>query len=203
MIAAARGLHLLVWLLALLPLALLVADAWLGRLGANPIEAITHRTGKTALVLLFASLAVSPLRRWSGWNAMIRVRRPLGVFAFGYALLHMLTYVALDHFFAWRIMVEDVIKRPFITSGFAALVLLTPLVATSTRRMIRRLGPRWQRLHRLVYPAAALAVLHYFWKAKADTREPLIYAAVLLVLLAVRVVPVWQRRARRNSRERS
>jgi methionine sulfoxide reductase heme-binding subunit len=185
--AAARALHALVWLLALLPLALLLVDAAAGRLGANPIEALTRRTGKTALVLLVATLAITPLRRLSGWNTLIRMRRPLGVFAFVYAALHMLTYVALDHFFDWRVLVEDVAKRPFITSGFAALVLLAPLAATSTRGMIRRLGRRWQPLHRLVYPAALLAVLHYFWNAKADTREPLLYAGVVIVLLGARL----------------
>jgi methionine sulfoxide reductase heme-binding subunit len=150
-------------------------------------------------VLLLAALAVTPIRRLSGWNALIRVRRPLGVFAFGYATLHLLTFVALDHFFAWPAILEDIVERPFITVGFVAFLLLAPLAATSTRPMIRRLGRNWQRLHRLVYPAGALAALHFYWKAKADTREPLIYAGVLALLLCARL---WSRRRASAARTR-
>jgi methionine sulfoxide reductase heme-binding subunit len=184
--------HGAVWIAALSPALLLAGDILRGALGANPIEEITHRTGKAALVLLVATLAVTPLRRATGWNSIIRIRRPLGVFAFAYAALHLATYVVLDHFFDWRTIVEDVAKRPFITSGVLAFLLLLPLAATSTRRMMRRLGRRWQPLHRLIYPAAALAVLHYFWKAKADTREPLLFATILGVLLGIRAVSRWK-----------
>lgn len=147
-------------------------------------------------MLLIATLTVTPLRRFTGWNGLIRIRRPLGLFAFAYATLHLLTYVVLDHFFDWRIIVEDVAKRPFITSGMLAFLLLAPLAATSTRRAMRRLGRRWQPLHWLVYPAAAFAVLHFFWKAKADTREPLFWAAALAILLTVRLIARLARRRR-------
>jgi methionine sulfoxide reductase heme-binding subunit len=185
-----RTLTVAVWLAALTPLALLIHDALLGRLGVNPIEKITHETGTASLMLLCATLAVTPVRRLTGWNALARARRPLGLFAFFYAVLHILTFVGLDHFFAMRHILEDVLKRPYITAGTAAFLLLVPLALTSTKAAIRRLGGRWQTLHRLVYPAAALAVLHFYWKAasKADVSEPLLYAGVVAVLLAARLL---------------
>jgi methionine sulfoxide reductase heme-binding subunit len=159
-----------------------------GRLTANPIEYITLQTGWWALVLLMASLAVTPLRRITGRNQLIRFRRLLGLFAFFYATLHVLTYVLLDRFMEWGEIAGDILRRPYITVGFATFVLLVPLAATSTRSAVRRLGRRWLLLHRLVYPAAALAVLHFYWKrsAKADIAEPLAFAAILLVLLLLR-----------------
>jgi methionine sulfoxide reductase heme-binding subunit len=172
---------------------MLLRDALSGGLGANPIEAITHRTGRAALVLLLVTLAVTPLRRVTGWNSITPLRRTFGLFAFFYAALHLLVYVGLDHFFAFDIMIEDVLKRPFITAGFAAFVLLVPLAVTSTKAMIRKLGRRWLLLHRLSYVAAALAVLHFFWKVKADTREPLLYAGALAILLLLRL-PLFGRR---------
>ena len=180
---------------AALPAALLIVDALQGNLTADPIEEITHRTGWWALTLLMATLAVTPLRRLTGWNALIRVRRMLGLFAFSYALLHLLTYVVLDLFFAFEILLEDVVKRPYITVGFTAFLILLALAVTSTRGWIRRLGPRWQRLHRLVYVAALLGVVHFYWQVKADTREPLIYAGVLLTLLVARLRWRVRRRA--------
>lgn len=173
---------------ALLPLARLV---WLGindGLGANPIEFITHATGTWTLVGLLVTLAVTPLRKFSGWNWLIRLRRMLGLFAFFYACLHFTTYIWLDQFFDLQAVVKDVIKRPFITVGFLAFVLLIPLAATSTNAMMKRLGGKnWQRLHRMVYLIAVLGVVHYWWLVKQDITQPLIYALVLAALLAIRL----------------
>ncbi len=182
-----------VFLAALLPALLLVTDTLRDRLGANPIEAITHRTGWWALSLLLVTLAVTPLRRITGWNGVARYRRMLGLFAFTYATLHFLTYLVLDQFFAWSFIVEDVLERPYITVGFTSFVLLIPLAVTSTRGWIRRLGARWQRLHRLAYVAAAGGVLHFLWLVKADTREPVLFGIALVTLLVLRL----RRRARR------
>jgi len=173
---------------AAVPLAWIIVGALRDGLGADPIEALTLRTGWWALTLLLASLAVTPLRRLTGWNRLVAARRPLGLAAFGYATLHVAVYL-VDREFTAAFVVEDVMERPFVTAGLAAFLLLVPLAATSTRGMIRRLGRRWQALHRLVYPAAALAVLHFLWLVKADLREPLIFALVLGALLAVRLVP--------------
>lgn len=151
------------------------------------MEQITHRTGWWALTLLLATLAITPLRRLTGWNRVIQLRRMLGLFAFAYATLHVLTYFALDQLFDLRYIAEDIVERPYITAGFAAWLLLIPLAVTSTRRWIRRLGKRWQRLHRLVYPAAGLAVLHFLWLVKADTREPVVFGILLILLLLLRV----------------
>lgn len=159
-------------------------------LGANPIEFVTRSTGTWALVGLLVTLAVTPLRRLTGVGSLIRYRRMLGLFAFFYACLHGLTYFWLDQFFDPVGIAHDILKRPFVTFGFAALVLLVPLAATSTQAMMRRLGRNWQRLHRLVYAAALLAVAHYLWLVKKDLTEPLIYAGVLAALLALRLPPV-------------
>ena len=183
-----------VWAVCLVPAALLVVDGLTGRLGANPIEELTHRTGWWALVLLTTTLAVSPLRRVTRRNDLVRYRRLVGLFAFFYATLHFLTYLVVDQFFALTYIVEDIIDRPFITVGFAAWVILVVLAATSTQRSIRRLGRRWQRLHRLGYVAAVLGGLHYLWKVKADTREPLIFLGIIAVLLLAR--PVLKARGR-------
>lgn len=190
----------LVWLLCLLPLALLLWRGYMGRLSANPIEFITHRTGFWALVLLCGTLAVTPLRRLTGWNWLIRLRRLLGLFAFFYATLHFLTWLAIDRFFAWDDILDDIVKRPYITAGFTAFVLLLPLALTSTRSWIRRLGRRWQLLHRLIYLAVPAAALHFFWKrsAKLDIFEPLLFAAIVGALLLARV-PALLRRRRRAS----
>jgi sulfoxide reductase heme-binding subunit YedZ len=189
----------ILWIGCLTPLGILVLETVQDRLGANPIERITHLTGFFGLTFLLVTLAITPLRRVTGWNAAIQLRRPLGLFAFFYLCLHFLTYIVLDHFFDWGTIVEDILERPYITVGFTALMLLFPLAITSTRGWIRRLGRRWQKLHRLVYAAAGLGVLQFFWKEKADTREPLIFAAVLAVLLLIRL-PVFKRlTARRRS----
>jgi sulfoxide reductase heme-binding subunit YedZ len=141
-----------------------------------------------------ATLAVTPVRRLTGWNPLVKVRRMLGLFAFFYASLHLLTYVVLDLFFAFDILVEDVAKRPYITVGFSGFLMLLALAITSTTGWIRRLGKRWQQLHRLVYVAALAGVVHFYWQVKADTREPLIYAGVLLALLVARLRSPGRRR---------
>jgi len=177
-----------IFVLALVPLALLVRDALADALGPNPVEAIQLRTGDWALRFLLITLAVTPLRRLTGWNALIRLRRMLGLFAFFYAVLHFANYLWLDLQLDWQGVADDILKRPYITVGFASLVMLVPLAATSTDGMLRRLGGRnWRRLHRLVYPAALLATLHFLWLVKADLREPLIYLGVLVLLLALRL----------------
>ena len=185
------------WLICLLPAARLGWRAYTGDLTANPIEYITLQTGWWALVLITATLAVTPLRRITGWNRIIQLRRPLGLFAFFYATLHLLTYVVLDLFFDFGLVAEDILKRPYITVGFTAFLLLLPLAVTSTKGWIRRLGRNWQRLHRLIYPAAALAVLHFYWKksAKSDIGEPLLFAAIIGALLLIRLGLRLRRRA--------
>jgi sulfoxide reductase heme-binding subunit YedZ len=185
--AALRAARVVVFVAGLAPLSLLLRDALTGGLGANPVEEITHRTGWWALTLLMATLAVTPVRWLTGWNRLAGYRRMIGLFAFFYATLHVLTYFGLDQLFAMDYLVEDVIERPYITVGFTAWLLLIPLALTSTRGWIRRLGRRWQKLHRLVYLAAALGVLHFLWLVKADTREPLVFAAILVLLLGARV----------------
>ncbi|HEX9625504.1 MAG TPA: protein-methionine-sulfoxide reductase heme-binding subunit MsrQ [Acidiferrobacterales bacterium] len=178
----------LLFLACLVPLALLGVDAWHDRLGANPIETITHVTGDWTLRLLLITLGVTPLRRLTGWNALLRLRRMLGLFAFFYACLHFSTWLVLDQFFYWPGIVEDIAERPFITVGFASFLMLIPLAVTSTNGMVRRLGAkRWQALHRLVYAIAIGGVLHFLWLVKKDLTEPLLYAAILAVLLGYRV----------------
>lgn len=182
----------LVFVLCLIPLAFLVFDALTNNLGANPIEKITRRSGDWALRMLLITLAVTPVRLLLQQPWLFRVRRMLGLFAFFYACLHITSYVVLDQFFAWDDIVKDIIKRPFITVGFIAFVLLIPLAITSTNKMIKRLGVvRWQRLHKVVYAIGCLGVLHYFWMVKADLRSPLIHATILAMLLGYRV---WVKR---------
>lgn len=177
----------LLWLLCLAPLARLVFLGLTGELGANPIEFITHSTGTWTLVGLLTTLSITPLRKLGAPSWLLRFRRPLGLFAFFYACLHFTTYIWLDQFFDPASIVKDVVKRPFITVGFAAFVLLIPLAATSNHFMMKKLGRNWQRLHRLVYLIASLGVVHYWWLVKKDITQPLIYACVLAVLLAMRL----------------
>ncbi|MBU1225342.1 MAG: sulfoxide reductase heme-binding subunit YedZ [Gammaproteobacteria bacterium] len=174
-------------LLCLLPLMRLVALGMDGGLGANPIEFITRSTGTWALVGLLVTLSVTPLRRLTGRADFIRFRRMLGLFAFFYACLHFATYLWLDQFFDPAAIARDIVKRPFITVGFSAFTLLIPLAATSNHAMMRRLGRRWQLLHRLVYLIAVLGVIHYLWLVKKDLTEPLLYGGMLALLLAVRL----------------
>ena len=188
-------LKVLVWVVALVPLARLLHGYWIDDLSANPIEYVTRELGDTALRLLLASLAMTPLRIVFAWSWPITLRRLLGLLAFFYVCLHFAVWIVIDHFFDWRNMGADIAKRPYITVGVTALVLLLPLAATSTTGMIKRLGgPAWRRLHRLAYVAAVLGVLHYIWLAKKVWIAPWIYAGVLALLLAVRTVDVVRKR---------
>jgi len=188
---------LALFVLCLLPLGWYLNGLWQDQLGANPIEAITRASGEWTLRLLLATLAITPLRRLTGWHWLIRLRRMLGLFVFFYASLHLATYVWLDQFFDWTAIAKDILKRPFITVGFAAFVLLVPLAATSANFAIRRLGGRrWQALHRSVYAIGVLGVLHFWWLVKRDVTEPLIYALILAVLLGARVW--WREQERRR-----
>jgi len=182
-----RLLKPLVFVAALTPFLWLAWRAVMGNLGANPIEAVTLVTGRWTLRLLLITLTVSPLRRLTGWQPVVRFRRMLGLFAFFYGSLHFTIYVAIDQFFGWSFILADIAKRPYITVGFAGFVSMMPLALTSTTGWIRRLGGRrWQRLHRLVYLSALFGVIHFLWKVKADTRDPLLYGAVLAGLLGFR-----------------
>jgi sulfoxide reductase heme-binding subunit YedZ len=174
-------------LVCLLPLLRLMVLGASDGLGANPIEFITRSTGTWTLVGLLVTLAVTPLRRLTGRAELIRYRRMLGLFAFFYVCLHFVTYIWLDQFFDPSAIARDIVKRPFITVGFAAFLLLIPLAATSTHAMMHRLGRRWQQLHRLVYLIAVLGVIHYLWLVKKDLTDPLIYGGVLALLLAARL----------------
>lgn len=179
----------LVFLACLVPFALVLGDLFqiTGQLGANPVEEILDRFGNWALRFIMITLAVTPLRRLTGWNWLQRFRRMLGLFTFFYALLHFLTWLILDQGLLMSAIIEDIAKRPFITIGVAALLLLTTLAVTSTNGMRRRLGRRWQQLHNAVYVIGILGVWHYWWQVKQDIAEPLIYAAILAVLLGYRI----------------
>lgn len=181
------------FVLCLLPLAHYGLGVWEDTLGANPIEAVTRGLGDWALRLLLVTLAVTPLRRLTGWAWLARLRRTLGLFVFFYASLHLITYLWLDQFFDWIAIGQDIVKRPFITVGMITFALLVPLAATSSNAMIRRLGgQRWRELHRLIYPLAMLAVLHYTWMVKVDVRQPAMYGALLALLLGLRLWWHWQ-----------
>lgn len=179
----------LVFVAALVPFALLAKGAMDGDLGANPLERVTDVTGEWGLRFLLLSLAMTPLRRLAGWSGWLTFRRMLGLFAFFYVTLHFLTWLWLDQELRWANILADIAKRPFVTVGFAAWLLLVPLALTSTRAMMRRLGRNWQRLHRAVYAVGVLGVLHYIWLVKADLFEPMVYASILAFLLLVRWRP--------------
>lgn len=177
-----------VFLLCLLPLMLLVRDGLTGNLSANPISDITHETGTWTLRFLLITLSITPIRKMTGWNSLLRFRRMLGLFAFLYVTLHFFTYIYLDQFFDFGEIVKDVAKRPFITVGFASFLILIPLAVTSNDKLTKWLGgKRWQALHRLIYVAAMGGVIHYLWLVKADTQRPLTYGALLLLLLGYRL----------------
>jgi methionine sulfoxide reductase heme-binding subunit len=195
----------LVFAACLVPALLLAAGAFglpIEDLGPDPVSRILHSLGKTALNLLFITLLVTPVRQLTGLTHLLRLRRMLGLFAFSYALLHFLAYLVLDQQLDWRGVLHDIGKRPYITVGFTALVLLVPLAVTSTNAMMRRLGRRWSALHRLIYVVAILGVVHYYWQVKRDVREPLIYAGILALLLGYRLVKrrATQRRLTAKSR---
>jgi sulfoxide reductase heme-binding subunit YedZ len=208
---ARRYLKPLVFLLCLAPAAWVAAgiialqsgdgsSAAALALGANPVEKVQDTLGIWGLRLLLVTLAITPLRVIGGWPRLQLFRRMLGLFAFFYVSLHFLWYLFVDQAFDWRQLAGDVVKRPYITAGFAALVILVPLAATSTRGAMRRLGRRWQKLHRLVYVAALLGCVHFWWQVKADVREPLVYAAILALLLGWRVYDRQRRKLGAASR---
>jgi methionine sulfoxide reductase heme-binding subunit len=179
---------------ALIPAAALLYRFYTGDLTANPGDYITDQTGTWTITLLVVSLCVTPLRRLTKWNELIRLRRMLGLFAFFYAVLHMLTWVVFVHYFDVGFMIEDVVKRPFITVGMATFLILLALAVTSNRYAIRRLGRKWQSLHRLVYIAAIGAVIHFWWLVKADVTEPRRWALAVSALLGFRVWWTWRAR---------
>ena len=186
----------IVFLLCLLPALSLTLGWYDDALGANPIETITRASGEWTLRFLLITLAVTPLRRYTGLHWLLRLRRMLGLFVFAYAVGHLTTYLWLDQFFDWQAIANDILDRPFITVGFAAFVLLIPLAVTSNSFAIRRLGGRrWQSLHRSVYGIAILGVVHFWWLVKADLLEPFIYALILAVLLGLRA---WWRELERR-----
>jgi sulfoxide reductase heme-binding subunit YedZ len=182
-----RGLKVGVFFAALGPAAYLVYGVFAHALGANPVDAVTDETGTWTLRFLVLTLLVTPLRKWTGWNPLIKFRRMLGLFAFFYGSVHFLTYLVLDQFFDVSAIAADVVKRPFITMGFTAFVLMIPLAATSTAGWIRRLGGRrWNLLHRLAYVSAVAGVVHYWWLVKSDISRPARYGAIVAVLLVTR-----------------
>ncbi len=188
-----RGLKPVAHVLCLLPLAWLLYLTFVtGNLGANPVEYIIRYLGDWALRFLLIALAVTPVRILTGWLVVARLRRTLGLYAFFYVLLHISGYVVIDHFFDWKTIWADIVKRTYITVGMAALLMLLPLAVTSTDGMIRRLGgERWRKLHRLVYPAGVAGVIHYFLMIKAGYQQPLLYAVILTILLGIRLYRRW------------
>ena len=178
-----------VFLACLAPLAVLLADLFGGRLGPEPIRAAELRTGIWALTLLVVTLAITPLRRLTGWNVLGGYRRMLGLFAFTYVCLHFLTWFGVDQFFALAYIGKDIVKRPYITVGFASFLLMIPLAITSRTSMVRRLGKRWATLHSLVYLAALGGVVHFTWEVKADLKQPTTYALIIVGLLLLRFLP--------------
>ncbi len=190
----------IVFLLCLAPLGLLAYNYFTDNLSANPLSDITNETGVWTLRFLIITLSITPLRKLTGWSPLQRFRRMVGLFAFLYVSLHFTTYIYLDKFFDWPEIVKDIAKRPFITVGFTALVLLIPLAITSFDLLMKRMGgKRWKRLHRMVYIVACLGVIHYYWLVKADTHRPLTYGAIVLVLLGYRL---WEHLVNRAAKIR-
>ncbi len=188
-----------VFLLCLIPLVILTLRAlniWGLSLGANQIEELLHELGRWGLKMLLITLSVTPLRQWTGWNWLIGYRRMLGLFSFFYILLHFTVYAVLDQGLDLAAVAEDIIERPYITLGVTGLLLLLPLAATSTRGMMRRLGKRWQKLHRLIYVIAVLGVWHFYWQVKLDAIDPAVYAGILALLLLTRLHYARQKRIR-------
>ena len=190
----------IVHVLCLLPLVRLIYCFYTNDLTANPVEFITHSTGTWALAILLISLTITPLRKIKKLNWLISLRRMIGLYSFFYANLHFLTYIVFDLNFNFSGVAKDIAKRPFITIGFAAFVLLLPLAITSNKFSIRKLtGKRWNQLHRLVYPAAILGVVHFYWLVKSDVRQPVIYAVILSLLFGVRMIGKYLGRQRRQT----
>jgi len=188
-----KAAKVLVFIACLGPLAWLLIRTLTGRLGINPVEDLELTTGIWALRFLVITLAVTPVRRITGWNRVIQYRRMLGLFTFFYVCVHFAIYIGIDQFFAFGSILKDVAKRPFITMGFTAFVLMIPLALTSTKGWIRRLGRRWQVLHRLIYISAVCAAIHYLWKVKVMIGSPVYYAMVIGLLLGFRIL--WQLRS--------
>lgn len=183
----------ILWIAGLIPLAWQIWAFFTGHLEAEPVKGMQHFTGRTALIILFITLCISPLRRLTGWNGLIKVRRLVGLFAFFYAVIHFGIFLVFDLELSFGDLTREVVKRPYITVGFAVLLMLTALAVTSPQAMVRKLGgKRWRALHRLIYLAAAGGVLHFTWAQKKDIRLPLIYAAILAVILAVRLIPGYR-----------
>ena len=189
-----RILKPLLWIGCLVPTAWLIRGILQGDLGADPVKTLTHTTGLSALVILLVTLGVTPVRRLLDRPALVLLRRPLGLFAWSYAVLHFLIYAVFDHQLSAIEISEDIVKHPWVLVGFSALVLLTTLASTSPAAMVRRLGARrWHRLHRMIYPAAALVIVHFLWLVKKDITEPVRYGVVLGVLLLARAIPALVR----------
>ncbi|MFV2007685.1 MAG: sulfite oxidase heme-binding subunit YedZ [Longimicrobiales bacterium] len=182
-------LKLATWILALSPLSWLAWLTFTRRLGVDGVDTLLRRMGDFTLIILLITLAITPLRRLTGWNILARIRRVVGLFAFFYLTLHFLVYLVLDQTLDWEFILEDLTKRPYAVVGFAAWLLLIPLALTSTRGWVRRLGRRWHKLHKLVYVAGVLGLLHFYWQVKADTLWPLVAATVYVVLLTLRIRP--------------
>jgi sulfoxide reductase heme-binding subunit YedZ len=187
------------FLLCVLPAGLMLSDALAGNLSADPVKDLTHRTGTWGLTFLTATLAITPVRRLTGWNRLQSYRRMLGLSAFCYLCLHFSVYVVLDQFFDWHTIAKDVTKRPYITVGFTGFLLMIPLALTSTRGWVKRLGKRWVTLHALIYVTALAGIVHFTWSQKADVTRPRLYGAVLVVLLASRL-PMMGRRGPARTR---
>jgi len=183
-----------IFVVCLLPLALFSFDVISGELSADPVKDATLMTGNWTLRFLLITLLVTPIRRLTGWSRVLRLRRMLGLYAFFYAFLHFLVWFWLDRELQLGDVIEDILKRPYITVGFSAFAMLIPLAITSNKFSIRRLKQRWQKLHKLVYLIAGLGVLHFLWLVKADVQEPIIYAVILIVLLGIRAR--WERQSR-------
>jgi len=188
-----RALKPALWILGLAPLGWQIWAFFTGHLEAEPVKGMEHFTGRTALITLFITLLVTPVRRLTGWNPVIKVRRLIGLFAFFYAVVHFSIFLVFDLQFSFGELTREIVKRPWITVVFTALLMLTTLAVTSPQAMVRRLGKRWRTLHRLIYAAAALGVLHFAWAQKKDIRLPVIYAVVLAVILALRWLPASPR----------
>ena len=191
-----RAVKPILFIVCLIPLALMAWDAYNSQLGANPIEKIMRRTGDWTLRFLLITLTITPARQLLNWPWLIKLRRMLGLFAFFYALLHFTNYIWLDQYFDMNEIIQDVVKRKYITIGFACFLLLIPLAITSTNNMVKRLGgKRWRALHKSVYAIAIGGVVHYLWLVKKDLSEPLFYAALLTILLGYRV---WQKQRKKS-----
>ncbi len=181
-------LRIFIFVISLVPFIYLAIGIFTNSLGANPIEYLLHATGFWTLTFLLITLSITPLRKIKALKRLIQYRRMLGLFVFFYAFLHFSIYLAIDRFFEWDEIYKDIFERPFITVGFTAFILLIPLAVTSTKKMIRRLGKNWQKLHRLIYVIAVLAIIHFWWLVKKDITEPLIFASILAVLFLIRFI---------------